>query len=228
MDHRPTPGTTVPVYRTMVGVAQHVRHYGLQEPGRIEIYRPLKQSRCSWGFSPMLIVKSSGDPAPLAQAIRAEITSMDADQPVQFVRTISEVIDSQLATFSAMRGLLVIFGALALVLAAIGIYGVMSYSVAQRVREVGIRMALGAEARQVQWLISRHGLRLAVFGLGLGAIGALAVTRSLQSLLFGVGATEPVTLLAVSSILMGVALLAAYIPARRATRIDPAVVLRED
>ena len=127
-----------------------------------------------------------------------------------------------------MRGLLVIFGALALVLAAIGIYGIMSYSVAQREREVGIRMALGAEARQVRWLMSKHGLKLALFGLGLGMIGALAVTRSLQSLLFGVGGTEPATLLAVSGILMGVALLAAYIPARRATLIDPAVVLREE
>jgi len=153
---------------------------------------------------------------------------MDADQPIQFVRTMSEVIDSQLATFKAMRGLLVLFGALALVLAAIGIYGVMSYSVAKRMREVGIRMALGAEARKVQWLMSRHGLKLDFFGLGFGTVGALAVTRALQSLLYGIGGAEPATLPAVSGILMGVSLLAAYVPARRATRIDPAVVLREE
>ena len=227
-DGRPDPAMAVPVYRTVVGVAQHVRHYGLQQPGRIEIYRPLEQSRRSWGFSPTLIVKSTADPAPLVQAVRAEILAMDADQPVQFVRTMSEVIDSQLATFKAMRGLLVIFGALALVLAAVGIYGVMSYSVAQRMREVGIRMALGAEAGQVRWLMSQQGLKLTLLGLGLGAIGALAVTRALQAFLYGIGAAEPLTLLAVSAILMGVSLLSAYVPARRATRIDPAIVLREE
>ena len=225
---RPDPTTAVPIYRTVVGVAQHVRHYGLQQPGRIEFYRPPEQSRRSWGFSPTLIVKSTADPAPLVQAVRTEILSMDADQPVQFVRTMSDVIDSQLATFKAMRGLLVIFGALALVLAAVGIYGVMSYSVAQRMREVGIRMALGAEARQVRRLMSQQGLQLALLGLGLGAIGALAVTRALQTLLFCIGAVEPLTLLAVSGILMGVSLLSAYVPARRATRIDPAIVLREE
>ncbi len=228
MNQRPTAANSVPIYRTVIGVAAHVRFYDLQEPSRIELYRPLKQSGRSWGFSPTLIVKSTADPAPLVQSIRGEITSMDTDQPVQFVRTMSAVIDSQLATFAAMRGLLVIFGAIALVLAAIGIYGVMSYSVAQRRREVGIRMALGAEARQVRWLMSRQGLRRALFGLGLGTVGTLAVTRALQSLLYGIGGTEPATLLAVSGILMGVSLLAAYVPARRATRIDPAVVLREE
>jgi len=221
-------GTGVPVYRTVVGVAQHVRHYQLQEPGRIEIYRPLLQARRSWGFSPYLTVKTAGDPSALAQAVRREILAIDPDQPVRRVRTMTDVVNSQVATFSAMRAVLVIFGALALLLAAIGIYGVMSYSVAQREREIGIRMALGAEAGQVRWLMSKEGLQLALLGLAGGFVGALVVTRALQGLLFGVEPTELGTLFSVSGILAGVALLAAYVPAARATRLDPGVVLREE
>ena len=218
----------VPVYRTIVGVAKHVRHYELQEPSRIEIYRPVLQANDTWGFSPFLIVKTATDPAPLVQAIRGKITTIDADQPVMQIRTMTDVVESQVATFSAMRGLLVIFGALALVLAAIGIYGVMSYSVAQRVREIGIRVALGAQAGQVRWLMSKQGLRLAMAGLALGLVGSLAVTRALQSLLFGVGAAEPATMVSVSVILFAVTILATYVPAARATRVDPGTVLREE
>jgi putative ABC transport system permease protein len=218
----------VPVYRTIVGIAKHVRHYELQEPSRIEIYRPMLQASDSWGFSPYIIVKTATDPLPLVQAIREEITAMDADQPVMQVRTMTDVVQSQVATFSAMRGLLVIFGALALVLAAIGIYGVMSYSVAQRVREIGIRVALGAQAGQVRWLMSKQGLRLTLAGLALGLVGSLVVTRALQSLLFGVGVAEPVTMLSVSAILVAVATFATYVPAARATRVDPGRVLREE
>jgi putative ABC transport system permease protein len=140
----------------------------------------------------------------------------------------TDVVESQVATFSAMRGWLVIFGVLALMLAAIGIYGVMSYSVAQRAREIGIRLALGAQAEQVRWLMSKQGLRLALAGLAFGLVGAMAVTRALQSLLFGVEAAEPVTLASVSVILVAVTLLATYVPAARATRVDPGTVLREE
>ena len=218
----------VPVYRTVVGVAKHVRHYELQEPSRIEIYKPMLQARNTWGFSPYIIVKTATDPALLVQAIRDEIISIDADQPVMEVRTMTEVVDSRVATFSAMRGLLVIFGALALVLAAIGIYGVMSYAVAQRVREIGIRVALGAQAGQVRWLMSKQGLRLALVGLALGLVGSVAVTRGLQSLLFGVETAEPATMVSVSAILVVVTILATYVPAARATRVDPGTVLREE
>ena len=218
----------VEVYRTVVGVAKHVRHYELQEPSRIEIYRPMLQANDTWGFSPYIIAKTAADPAPLVQAIREEVTGMDADQPLMQVRTMTDVVDSQVATFAAMRGLLVIFGTLALVLAAIGIYGVMSYSVAERVREIGIRIALGAQAGQVRWLMSKQGLRLALAGLTLGLIGAVAVTRALQSLLFGVEAAEPVTYASVSALLIAVAVLATYVPAARATRVDPGSVLREE
>ena len=218
----------VPLYRTVVGVAKHVRHYQLQEPSRIEIYRPMLQANDRWGFSPFLIVKTAGDPAPLVQAVRDEITAIDANQPVMMVRTMSDVVESQVASFSAMRGLLVIFGALALVLAAIGIYGVMSYSVAQRAREIGIRVALGARAGQIRWLVSKQGLRLALAGLAIGLVGSVVITRALQSLLFGVGAAEPVTMVSVSVILLAVTILATYVPAARATRVDPSSVLREE
>ncbi len=140
----------------------------------------------------------------------------------------TDVVEAQVATFSAMRGLLVIFGALALGLAAIGIYGVMSYSMTQRVREIGIRVALGAQAGEVRWLMSKQGLRLALAGLALGLVGSVAVTRVLQTLLFGVGAAEPGTMLSVSVILLAVTILATYVPAARATRVDPANVLREE
>jgi putative ABC transport system permease protein len=225
------PGLTdgdVPVYRTVIGVAKHVRHYELQEPSRIEIYRPMLQARNAWGFPPYIIVKTTTDPTPLVQPIREEILSIDADQPVVQIRTMTDVVDSQVATFAAMRGLLVIFGVLALVLAAIGIYGVMSYSVAQRVREIGIRVALGAQAGQVRWLMSKQGLRLALAGLALGLVGSVAITRSLQSLLYGVGAAEPATMAWVSVILFAVTNLATYVPAARATRVDPGTVLREE
>ena len=211
-----------------MGIAKHVRHYELQEPSRIEIYRPMLQANDTWGFSPYLIAKATTDPAPLVQAIQEEIAAIDADQPVMQVRTMTDVVESQVATFSAMRGLLVIFGALALVLAAIGIYGVMSYSVAQRVREIGIRVALGAQAVQVRWLMSKQGLQLTLAGLALGLVGSLVVTRALQSLLFGVGVAEPATMVSVSAILVAVATFATYVPAARATRVDPGRVLREE
>ena len=218
----------VPIYRTVVGVAKHVRHYQLQEPSRIEIYRPMLQANDTWGFSPFLILKTASDPAALVQAVRNDITAIDADQPVLMVRTMTDVVESQVASFAAMRGLLVIFRALALVLAAIGIYGVMSYSVAQRVREIGIRVALGAQEGQVRWLVSKRGLQLALAGVVLGLVGSVVVTRSLQSLLYGVGAAEPATMVWVSLILVAVATFATYVPAARATRVDPGRILREE
>jgi ABC-type antimicrobial peptide transport system permease subunit len=127
-----------------------------------------------------------------------------------------------------MRGLLVIFSALALVLAAVGIYGVMAFSVAERAREIGIRMALGAERATVQGMVCGQGFKLTVIGLALGLAGALLVTRILQSSLYGVRTAEPLTLAAVALILTAVALAAAYIPARRASRVDPAAVLRNE
>jgi len=218
----------VPVYRTVVGVAGHVRHYEIEETSRIEAYVPFRQTPQWWGFGGYMMVKTASDPAAIVSMLRGEVEAMDADQPLMLVQTLSDVVEARLSTYGAMRGLLVIFSALALLLAAVGIYGVMSFSVAERAREIGIRMALGAERGTVLGMVCGQGIKLTAVGLAVGLGGALLVTRWMQSVLYGVGSTEPLTLAAVSVILATVALTAAYLPARRATRVDPAIVLRDE
>ncbi|MGD8331906.1 MAG: ADOP family duplicated permease, partial [Acidobacteriota bacterium] len=217
-----------PVYRTVIGITHHVRHYELEEPGRIQAYLPFRQTPRWWGFSGYMIIRTAGDPAALATLLRDQVEAMDPEQPMTLVRTLTEVVEGRLSTYNAMRGLLVIFSALALLLAAVGIYGVMAFSVTERAREIGIRMALGAERSSVLGMVCGQGFKLTLVGLGFGLLGALSVTRSLQSTLYGVGATEPVTLAAVAAILTTVALAAAWLPARRASRMDPAIVLRNE
>jgi putative ABC transport system permease protein len=153
---------------------------------------------------------------------------VDADQPVSDILTMEEIIDQSLAGRRLNLVLLSLFAALAVVLAAVGIYGVMSYSVAQRTREMGLRMALGARRRSVLALVVWEAGALALAGLAAGILLSLAVTRVMASLLFGVGATDPLTLAAVSTGLALVSLAAAYVPGRRATRVDPMVALRAD
>lgn len=218
----------VPVYRTVVGVARHVRHYEIEETSRIEAYVPFRQTPQWWGFGGYMMVKTATDPAAIVSMLRGEVEAMDADQPLMLVQTLSEVVEARLSTYAAMRGLLVIFSALALLLAAVGIYGVMSFSVAERAREIGIRMALGAERSTVLGMVCGQGMKLTAVGLAVGLGGAMLVTRWMQSVLYGIGSTEPLTLAAVSVILATVALTATYLPARRATRVDPAIVLRDD
>ena len=218
----------LPIFRTVVGVAKHVRHYELEETSRIEAYLPFRQTPRWWGFPCYLMVRSNIDPAGLVAMIRSEVEAIDPDQPMMLVRTLTDIVDAQLSLYIAMRALLLIFSALALSLATVGIYGVMSFVVAERSREIAIRMALGAEAGQVLGMVCAQGVRLAAVGIVVGVVGALAVTWGLQGVLYGVGSTEWVTMLAVSAILGVVALSAAYLPARRATRVDPATVLRND
>jgi putative ABC transport system permease protein len=218
----------VPVYRTVIGVARHVRHYELEETSRIEAYLPFRQTPRWWGFSGYLMVRTASDPASIVSLLRREVEALDADQPMMLVRTLTEVVEARLSTYSAMRGLLLIFSTLALLLAAVGIYGVMAFSVAERSREIGIRMALGAERGKVLTMVCGQGLKLTISGLVLGLAGALLVTRSLQGALYGVGTAEPLTLASVSAILTAVALVAAYLPGRRATGVDPAIVLRDE
>src|ERR1700722_4136691 len=217
------PSTDAANWFEIVGVVGDTKLYGLTNPARLETYRPFLQAPRS---EMDLLVKSSVDPAAMTSAIRAAIASIDKDQPIFAISTMNQLVSDSVSTRTFTLILLGLFSGLALVLAAIGIYGVISYSVAQRIRDIGIRIALGASRRDVLHDVLGLGLRLTIFGLIFGLIGAFAVTRVLSSLLYGVHATDAVTFIAVSLVLTVVALLASYLPARRAMRIDPIVALR--
>jgi putative ABC transport system permease protein len=173
-----------------------------------------------------VMVRTAGDPVSLLAPLRNELRALNRDVPVVSVQTMTERIGGQLAVDRMIAVLLSLFGLGALLLASVGIYGVMGYSVAQRTREIGIRMALGAEQNQIVKLIIGQGLTLVVLGAGIGLVLALALTRLLKSLLFGVNATDPLTFGVIVLLLIIVALLACYLPARRATKVDPLVALR--
>jgi putative ABC transport system permease protein len=175
-----------------------------------------------------LVIRTERDPMALAPTIARQIRAIDPDLPVYQVRTMLEVMRNSVAQRKVILILLGLFAAAALVLAAVGIYGTVSYSVAQRTHEIGIRMALGAQARDVLRMVLGQGIRLALGGIGLGLLGSLALTRVLSAMLFGVRPTDPLTFMSVSVLLTVVALLASYIPARRATQVDPLVALRHE
>jgi len=170
--------------------------------------------------------RTQGDPAGMAQAIKKEVWKVDGQLPITRVETMSDMAAESFAARRFNMSLLTLFAGLALVLAAIGIYGVMSYAVTQRTQEIGIRMALGASTRDVLKLIIRNGLSLVIVGVAIGLVGAFALTRLMATLLFGVTPTDALTIGVVSGVLVGVALLACFIPARRATKVDPLVALR--
>jgi putative ABC transport system permease protein len=177
-------------------------------------------------FGMVLSVRTGLDPLQLQTAITGAIRSVDKDQAVSDVRTVEQIRDTALTPERLMSVLLGVFGACALILAGLGVYGVISYSVAQRTREIGIRVALGASDRSLLRLVLDHGLLLTGVGLALGLAGAVALTRLMASLLFGVGARDPLTMVATGLALAVVATLASFIPARRALRVDPIVALR--
>jgi putative ABC transport system permease protein len=209
---------------TIIGVAKDVRQVDLAVEPKPQMYLTYIQADF---FAPRhLIVKTSVEPKSLASVVRKTVWEVDKDQPVSNILTMDEVLSESIARQRFSMLLLGVFAAVALVLAAVGIYGVMSYSVAQRRNEIGIRMALGAQKSDVLKLTVGHGLKLVLIGVGCGLAGAFMLTRLMSSLLFGVRATDPTTFVAISVILVGVALLASYIPARRATKVDPLVALR--
>ncbi len=175
-----------------------------------------------------LVVRARGDAAALTPAIRKAIWSVDKDQPIVRVATMDDLLAATAAERRFAMILFETFGLVALVLAAIGIYGVLSGSVTERTREIGVRLALGAQRRDVLGLILRQGLRLTLSGVGIGLLAAWAVTRLLTKLLYSVSATDPLTFGGVALLLFVVALLACYLPARRATKVDPLVALRQD
>ena len=220
----------------VIGVVGSVRHWGLGDPGTYnpsQIYISFYQLSDQWipAFARALsvAVRTPLDVATIMPAVRNVVYGTGKDQPVYDVRTMQQIVLESMSSQRLPMVLLAVFATLALLLASVGIYGVISYSMTQRVQEIGVRMALGAEKRQIFQMVIGQGLRMAVAGLTIGAGAALILTRLLSSfshLLYGVGASDPVTFAAVSLVLTAVAVLACYIPARRASRVDPMVALR--
>jgi putative ABC transport system permease protein len=210
-------------WQTIVGVVGNVRHLGLDMEPRPELYY---HTNTSPPFGPVLVVRTKSDPKSLISLARAKVRELDRDLPISNINTMEQLVAQSVAQRRFGMFLLGTFAILALVLAAIGIYGVVSYSVAQRTQEIGVRMALGAQTQDVLKLVLKNGLTLAVIGVGIGLVGALLLTRLMAKLLFEVRPTDVLTFVAVSVGLLGVAFLASYIPARRATKVDPLVALR--
>jgi putative ABC transport system permease protein len=222
-------GTNEP-WREIVGVVNHVRHYGLDEQRRAQVYRPWLQMNQRWLAESTramdMIVKASVEPSSLISGIKREVQSLDKDQPLANVRTLEFLLDRSLAPRRFSLLVLSIFAIAALLLGCIGLYGVMSYTVSQSTREIGIRMALGAGQRSVLSQVLGEALKLTVAGLVIGIAGSIALTRLMRDLLFGVSPTDFTTFWMVSLALAVVALMASYFPARRATRVDPSIALR--
>src|SRR5437660_662243 len=220
------PGATtsdVP-WREVIGVVKDVRQNDFIAQPKMQMYFAYRQLKDLAANA--LIVRTSVEPMSLATSIRDAIWAVDKDQPVANVDTMDHIVSEAIARQRFSMLLLGIFAALALILAAVGIYGVMSYSVAQRIHEIGIRMALGARRTDVLKMIVNQGLKLVSIGMMLGLAAAFLLTRVLQSLLFGISATDPVTFFGISLVLLAVAILASYLPALRATKVDPIIALR--
>lgn len=211
-----------PDWYEIVGVVGDVKHYGLDQATTMQIYEPFTQQTFA---SMSLVVSTANDPTALTTAIRNEVLSLDKEQPVANVVTLNELLASSVAQRQFSLLLLGVFAMIALLLAAVGIYGVLSYAVTQRTNEIGIRMALGAGERAILQLVVGQGLRLTLLGVTTGLVAAYALTRLMSTLLFEVSATDPLTFAVIAVLLVFIALLACWIPARRATKVDPLVAL---
>jgi putative ABC transport system permease protein len=210
---------------TVVGVVGDVRHSGLSEPSQPQVYMTHEQDARIFAC---VVARTASDPMAMAAPMRAAVWSVDKDQPVWKVRSMEELVTGSRATARAMSLLVGVFAAVAVALSAVGIYGVMSYAVSQRTREIGIRMALGAASGRVMSLVVGRALALTGVAIALGAAGAAALARLLRTLLFGVGPADPPTFVAAAAALAAVGALAAYVPAWRAARIDPVRALAEE
>jgi predicted permease len=211
--------------RTIAGVVGDLKDSPGELSARPGFFFPLSQQTQS---HVVLVLRTYGEPLSLTAALRDELAALDRDLPLSELKTLEQVAHSAVARARFAMMLLGVFAGVALLLAAVGIYGVMSYSVTQRTHEIGIRVALGAQRREVIVLIARQGLTMALTGLGVGLAAALALTRVLSSLLFQVSATDPLTYALIAALLLAVALGACFVPARRATRMDPLLALRHE
>jgi putative ABC transport system permease protein len=217
------PGPDNNNWITIVGVVGDMRRTGFDRPVRPETFLPQSQNPSG---TLTIVARSAGDPVALSNTLRSEVWAIDNDQSVYDLKSMDQTLSEMSSQRRFNMLLLGIFAALALTLAAVGIYGVMSYSVAQRTHEIGVRMALGARGTDVLGMVVRRGMVLAFAGIGAGLIGAAALTRLLSSLLYGVSATDPLTFVVIPIVLAAVALGACFVPARRATKVDPMVALR--
>src|SRR5262249_2297308 len=211
-----------PVAVPIIGVVADVKDLGLAGPVEPTIYGP--------GFSkrPLLMIRTAGEPAGLAAAVLQAVSATDSQQPVHRIRSMEEALSTSLSRRRLSALLTGFFAALALLLSAIGIYGALAWAVSERTREMGIRIAMGAQTRDVLKLVIGQGMKLTSLGLAAGLLASLPVARAMKSLLFGVGASDPTTFVVIALLLVFTALLACYIPARRATKVDPIVALRHE
>jgi putative ABC transport system permease protein len=218
-----------PAMRRVIGVVNETKQKSLDVAAPATVFVPMTQA--AEGVSGNLrqssfVLRTTGDPLLLSAAIRSEMRQLDVGLPVRNLRSMEQLVNQSIAPQRFNLSLLSLFAALGLLLAAVGIYGVMAYSVSQRTHEIGLRMALGAQAHDVLKLVVKQGMTLALVGVAIGLIASIALTRLMKNLLFGVSATDPTTLAGVALLLTCLALLACYIPARRATKVDPLVALR--
>jgi len=213
-------------WMTIIGIAGDVRQMGVDEPVKAEMYLPYQQIKEDQWFAPRdLVIRTAVDPLSIVAAARAEIHRVDPDQPISNIRTMDEVLGEETASRRLAMTLLTMFAALALLLATLGIYGVLAYFVVQHTQEIGVRMALGAQRSDILSLVLKKGMRLAGLGVVIGVGASFALTRLMASLLFGVGTADPLTYATIALLLILVALFACYLPAHRATKVDPMVAL---
>jgi predicted permease len=213
-------------WREIVGVIGDVNYNGLADETQSAVYQPLAQSQTRAIF--LSLKTDTADPLGFVPAVRNVIKSVDSELPIVRISTMEQRLAAARAQLRFRATLIALFAALALILACIGIYGVISYSVAQRTHEIGVRLALGAQSRDVLRLVARQGLKLTLAGVGCGLLASLALARLMQQLLFEVKATDPATFALIALLLVAVALIASYIPARRATKVDPLVAMRSE
>jgi putative ABC transport system permease protein len=209
--------------REIIGVVGNVRDFGLDSEGQPEIFVP-----CRWWNSVSIVVRRASDSTSLIPAVRARLAALDKNVPLYQVATMEELLGHSSASRRFSLVLLSLFATLALLLAAVGVYGMLSFSVSRRSQEFGVRMALGAKPRDMLWLILKQGMKPVLLGVILGMVASVVITRLISSLFYGVSPTDPLTFSGVTMLLVVVGIAACYIPARRILRVDPLRALRQD